>query len=128
MQLRSLWVSGLGMLITMWSQSVEAEQPKVSIGAIIRLPAQIEAEQARETQALLSTTEARAAEAFIQATDIEYLDRVSMDSLVGELQLSCTSLFNSSTGPASGLLGRLDFLVIVESTVPTSIQAAGLEA
>jgi hypothetical protein len=106
----------------MCGHSLNAQEPRVSLGAVTKLAAQVESEQARETLEFLSMTEAHAAAAFIKATDIEYMDRGSMDSLLADLRLSSSSAFDTSTGPAPGLLGRLDFLVVVEAALPTSVR------
>ena len=113
--------------IGMCSERVIAEDARVSLGAVTKLSAQIETEQTRETLDLLSLTEAHTAAAFIKATDIGYLDRGSMDALLAELRLSSSGAFDSSSGPARGLLGRLDFLVVIEAALPTSIRLRAID-
>ena len=113
--------------IGMCSERVIAEDARVSLGAVTKLSAQVETEQTRETLDLLSLTEAHTAAAFIKATDIGYLDRGSMDALLAELRLSSSGAFDSSSGPARGLLGRLDFLVVIEAALPTSIRLRAID-
>ena len=46
---------------------------------------------------------------------------------LAELRLSSSGAFDSSSGPARGLLGRLDFLVVIEAALPTSIRLRAID-
>ena len=60
------------------------------------------------------------AQEFVNTGDIDYLDRMNTDALFRELHLSQSAAFNASSGALKGLLGRLDFLVVIDSAEPTT--------
>jgi hypothetical protein len=68
----------------------------------------------------LYTFEAQLAQEFINNGGIDYLDRMNTDALFRELHLSQAAAFNESSGALRGLLGRLDFLVVIDSAEPTT--------
>ena len=68
----------------------------------------------------LNTLEAHVAQEFVNIGDIDYLDRMNTDALFRELHLSQSAAFNASSGALKGLLGRLDFLVVIDSAEPTT--------
>jgi flagellar biosynthesis GTPase FlhF len=68
----------------------------------------------------LNTLEAQVAQEFVNIGDIDYLDRMNTDALFRELHLSQSAAFNASSGALKGLLGRLDFLVVIDSAEPTT--------
>ncbi len=68
----------------------------------------------------LNTLEAQLAHEFVNIGDIDYLDRMNTDALFRELHLSQSAAFKASSGALKGLLGRLDFLVVIDSAEPTT--------
>jgi len=68
----------------------------------------------------LNNLESDLAKEFVSHGDIDYLDRMNTDKLFEELHLSSVAAFNFSSGGLRGLLGRLDFLVVVDSSEPTT--------
>lgn len=113
---------GLGLLAVFFHAPVGAQEPRVFVGATTKMAAPGEAGQVAATQETLQATEAAVAGELIKALDIEYVDRVSMDALFAELQLSAASAFDATTGAARGLLGRIDFLVVIEAAAPTTVR------
>jgi hypothetical protein len=53
---------------------------------------------------------------FVDAKNIDYLDRSNLDALLRELHVSSASVFDQSTGALRGLLGRLDLLIVIEAS------------
>ncbi len=55
---------------------------------------------------------------FVKYPDVEYLDRTNTEDIFRELHLSSNASFDSSSGALRGLMGRLDFLAVVDSSEP----------
>ncbi len=93
---------------------VETSRIRISIGALTKYTGS-PANQ-NEGQDFLATLETLMAASFVNAKDIDYLDRSNLDALLTELHLSSSSVFDRSTGALRGLLGRLDLLIVIEAS------------
>lgn len=109
--------------ITPWSQSCifaqEGQDPKVSVGAVTKYTGPFSASDRQRNEDFLAILETQLAAKFATSGDVEYLDRSNLDAIFREQRLSSASLFDASTGAMKGLLGRLDFLIVAESSSPT---------
>jgi len=66
------------------------------------------------------TLETQLAASLVGAKDVDYLDRSNLDALLREVHLSSNSVFDQSSGALRGLLGRLDFLIVIEASTATT--------
>jgi Skp family chaperone for outer membrane proteins len=73
----------------------------------------------QRSEDFLAMLETQLAAAFVKSSGADYLDRGNLDEIFRELHLSSASVFDASSGALRGLLGRLDYLVVAESSSPT---------
>ncbi len=101
-----------------------AQQVTISVGSVTKYSGIATNEQdIKNIKALnefLNTLESQLAKEFLTRGDIDYLDRMNTEAIFNELHLSQNSAFNASSGALRGLLGRLDFLVVIDSAEPTT--------
>jgi len=101
-----------------------AQQVTISVGSVTKYSGIATNEQdIKDIKALnefLNTLESQLAKEFLTRGDIDYLDRMNTEAIFNELHLSQNSAFNASSGALRGLLGRLDFLVVIDSAEPTT--------
>lgn len=94
-------------------------QTRVSVGAVVKYtggPAKLD--ELKEDEVYLSTLESQVAASIIKAHNIDYIDRTSVTQIFQELNLSSDVAFNGASGALRGLLGRLDFLIVIDGTSP----------
>jgi len=60
------------------------------------------------------------AKAFIAHSEVDYLDRMNTDALFREIHFSSDAAFNPGSGALRNLLGRLDFLVVMDASDTSS--------
>jgi len=101
-----------------------AQQVTVSVGSVTKYSGIATNERdVRDIKVLneyLNTLESQLAKEFVGHGDIDYLDRMNTEAIFHELHLSDNLAFNASSGALRGLLGRLDFLVVIDSAEPTT--------
>ena len=100
-----------------------AQQVTISVGSVTKYSGiatnERDIKDLKAINQYLNTLESQLAKEFVSRGDIDYLDRTNTEAIFNELHLSENSSFNSSSGALKGLLGRLDFLVVVDSAEPT---------
>ena len=67
----------------------------------------------------LATLETQVAQECIKYDDLNYMDRSSVDQVFQELKLSSDAAFDPTSGALRGLLGRLDYLIVIDGSSPT---------
>ncbi len=97
----------------------EAQGLRCSVGAMTKYTGSSSSGDAQLSKDSLATLETQLAAAFAKSSELQYLDRSNLDEIFRELHVSSTSLFNASSGALRGLLGRLDYLIVAESSSPT---------
>jgi hypothetical protein len=106
------------------STLTQAEAATISVGAVTKYSGiATNFQDVADIKAInqnLNSLEAQLAQEFIKIGDVDYLDRMNTDALFRELHLSQSAAFNASSGALRGLLGRLDFLVVIDSAEPTT--------
>jgi len=102
-------------------------EPKVSLGAVTKYTGSISSAELQRSQDFLATLETQIAARFIQSPDVAYLDRGNLDEVFREANLSSGASFDSSSGALRGLLGRLDYMLIAESSSPTMARVRVLD-
>jgi hypothetical protein len=101
-----------------------AQEVTVSVGAVTRYSGiatnEKDIKDIKSINQFLNTLESQIAKEFISHPDVDYLDRMNTEATFNELHLSSGSNFDASTGALRGLLGRLDFLVVIDSAEPAT--------
>ena len=101
-----------------------AQQSVVSVGAITKytgvLTSREDVKDLKEINGFLNSLESQLAGEFVKYPDVEYLDRTNTEDIFEELHLSSKSAFDPSSGALRGLMGRLDFLAVIDSSEPMS--------
>jgi hypothetical protein len=95
-------------------------QQRVSVGAVTKYtggPAALD--ELKDSELYMSTLESQVATESIKFSNINYLDRSSVGQVFRELNLSSNSAFDGSSGALRGLLGRLDFLIVIDASSPS---------
>lgn len=107
-------------LVIFWlCTPASAENTTVSVGAVTRYSGIAGRQQdIQSINEFLNVLESQIAREFINHGDVDYIDRLNTDQIFQELHLSSGSEFNTSSGALKGLLGRLDFLIVIDSSVP----------
>jgi hypothetical protein len=112
------------LLMGAWFAVTGAQQPAVSVGAITKytgvLTSRDDVKDLKEINNFLNSLESQLAGEFVKYPDVEYLDRTNTEDIFQELHLSSKSSFDSSSGALRGLMGRLDFLTVIDSSEPMS--------
>jgi hypothetical protein len=92
-------------------------QQNINIGAVLKytgLPTNVQ--ELRETNVYLRTLESQVASSAIRLNGARYIDRVSVDAIFSEKNLSEDTAFRVSSGALRGLLGRLDVLIVIDAS------------
>jgi hypothetical protein len=82
---------------------------------------------AKESHEFLAALESQLAAEALKYSDITYLDRANIDQIFHEIHLSSSSQFDPTTGSLAGLLGRLDELVVIDSSGPNDARLRLIE-
>jgi len=102
------------------SVAQEVHEPRVSVGAVTKYTGpRSSSEQLQRSADFLAMLETQLAANFVRSSEAEYLDRSNLGELFRELHLSSASVFDPSSGALRNLLGRLDYLIVAESSSPT---------
>lgn len=123
--MRKVTLSLLILLILLTSCALSTAQAvSVSVGAVTRYSGiatnQKDIEDIKSINEFLNALESQLAKEFISHTEVEYLDRMNTEAIFRELNLSSDSNFDASSGALRGLLGRLDFLIVIDSAAPST--------
>jgi len=101
-----------------------AQQPTVSVGAITKYTGVItsrdDVKDLKDINSFLNSLESQLAAEFVKYPDVQYLDRTNTEDIFDELHLSSNSAFDASSGALHGLMGRLDFLTVIDSSEPSN--------
>jgi hypothetical protein len=101
-----------------------AQEANVSVGSVTRntgiMSDRSDVGDVRSIRNFLNALEAQVAKAFLDHPEVDYMDRMNTDALFQELHLSSDAAFNPNSGALRGLLGRLDYLVVMDASTPTS--------
>jgi hypothetical protein len=104
--------------------ALPAQEANVAVGSVIKntdlVAGQSDRGEAKSTQSFLDELEAHIAKAFLEHPEVDYMDRMNTGALFDELHLSSDAAFNSDSGALRGLLRRLDYLVVIDASTPTS--------
>jgi hypothetical protein len=104
--------------------ATNAQKPTVSIGAVTKYTGVItsndDVKELKSINSYLNSLESQLASEFVKYPDVQYLDRTNTENIFHELHLSSNSAFNPSSGAIRGLLGRLDFLTVIDSSEPSN--------
>jgi hypothetical protein len=95
-------------------------QDKVYVGAVLKytgLPSNLT--ELKDTNLYLQAVESQTASEAIKLSGVRYIDRVSVNQIFREKNLSEDMAFNPSSGALRGLLGRLDVLIVIDATDPS---------
>jgi flagellar biosynthesis GTPase FlhF len=104
-------------LILLASSPPSSAQDNVNVGAVLRytgLPTNIQ--ELKDTNVYLRVIESQVASSAIHLNKSRYIDRVSVDAIFNEKNLSEDQAFNVSSGALRGLLGRLDVLIVIDAS------------
>lgn len=123
--MRSIFIKFSAALILVgWCLITQAEDGNISVGAVTKysgiLAGQEDVKGLKDLNEFLNVLESQVAREFVNHGDIDYLDRMNTEEVFQELHLSSNSAFNTSSGALKGLLGRLDFLVVIDSAEPAT--------
>lgn len=104
--------------------AMPAQEVNVSVGSVTRYTG-IEADKShvgdlKSIRNFLNALEAQIARAFLDHPEMDYMDRMNTDALFQELHLSSDAAFNPNSGALRGLLGRLDYLVVMDASDPAT--------
>jgi hypothetical protein len=111
------------LTITPPSQSyifAQAQKLRVGVGAVTKYSGSLSSSGRQRCQDFLDVLETQLAADFVKSPDVEYLDRSNLDEVFRELDIPSDVAFDASTGALRGLLGRLDYLIVAESSSPSS--------
>lgn len=101
-----------------------AQEVTVSAGAVTKYSGiatdEKDLKDIKSINEFLNTLESQIAKEFVNHTEVDYLDRMNMEATFRELHLSSNSNFDASSGALRGLLGRLDFLIVIDSAEPST--------
>lgn len=105
-------------------------QDTVNVGAVLKytgLPSN--STELKNTNLYLQALEPQTASETIKLSGVRYIDRVSVDQIFREKNLSEDMAFNPSSGALRGLLGRLDILIVIDATdsITARLRAIDLE-
>lgn len=95
-------------------------QDRVNLGAVLKytgLPSDLT--ELKNTNLYLQALETQTASEAIKLSGVRYIDRVSVDQIFREKNLSEDMAFNPSSGALRGLLGRLDVLIVIDAVDPS---------
>jgi hypothetical protein len=74
----------------------------------------------KDINQFLNVLESQLAGEFVKYSDVDYLDRTNTLEIFREKHLSSGPSFDPSSGAVRGLMGRLDYLVVLDSFEPSS--------
>jgi hypothetical protein len=95
-------------------------QDRINVGAVLKytgLPSNLT--ELKDTNLYLQALESQTASETIKLSGVRYIDRVSVNQIFREKNLSEDIAFNPSSGALRGLLGRLDLLIVIDATDPS---------
>ena len=108
-----------------------AQEVTVSVGAVTKYSGiasnEKDLKDLKHINDFLNTIEAQFAKEFINHSEVEYLDRMNTEAIFRELHLSSNANFDASSGALHGLLGRLDFLIVIDSATPSTARVRLLD-
>ena len=103
---------------------VSAQEVTVSLGSVTKYTGIVteksDVDDVKSINNFLNTLEAQVAKAFIEHPEVDYLDRMDTGALFRELHFSSDAAFNPNSGALRNLLGRLDFLVVMDASTTSS--------
>jgi hypothetical protein len=106
------------LAVALWAPA-SGQEPNVDTGAVMKYTGlNASVEEVKQSREFLSTLEAQLAASFARSSGVEYIDRSNLAELFREHRLSSGDEFNPSTGPLKGLLGKLDYLIVIEASGP----------
>jgi len=113
-------VTILVSLASIFMAASNAQKPSVSVGAVTKYTGVItsndDVKELKSINSYLNSLESQLASEFVKYPEVQYLDRTNTENIFHELHLSSNSAFNPSSGAIRGLLGRLDFLTVIDSS------------
>ncbi len=112
------------LILALFCSLASSQQVSVSVGSITKYSGiatnERDISDLKALNEYLNSLESQLAKEFVNRGDVDYLDRMNTDAIFQELHLSENSSFNASSGALKGLLGRLDFLVVIDSAESTT--------
>jgi hypothetical protein len=102
----------------------KAQSVTVSVGSVPKYSGIITNEDdikdLKEINNFLFGLESQLAAEFVKYSDVDYLDRTNTMEIFREKHLSSGPDFDPSSGAMRGLLGRLDYLAVLDASEPTT--------
>jgi hypothetical protein len=74
----------------------------------------------KDINQFLNVLESQLAAEFVKYSDVDYLDRTNTLEIFREVHLSSGPAFNPASGALRGLMGRLDYLAVLDSSEPST--------
>ena len=103
-------------------------QDTVNVGAVLKytgLPSDLT--ELKNTNLYLQALESQTASETLKLSGVRYIDRVSVNQIFREKNLSEDIAFNPSSGALRGLLGRLDVLIVIDAADPSVARLRAIE-
>jgi hypothetical protein len=103
-------------------------EERVNVGTVTKYTGKPASQnELKNSELFLATLETQAAAEALKFDDIDYMDRSAVDQVFQELNLSSDVAFNPASGALKGLLGRLDFLIVIDASSPTVARMRALD-
>src|ERR1035438_5421236 len=103
---------------------MSAQEVTVSVGSVTKYTGIVtnksDVADVKSINNFLNTLESQVANAFVEHSEVDYLDRMNTDALFREIHFSSDAAFNPNSGALRNLLGRLDFLVVMDASDTSS--------
>jgi hypothetical protein len=111
-------------LLIATAAAAAAQPVTVSVGGVPKysgiLVDQKEVRNLKDINQFLNVLESQLAAEFVKYSDVDYLDRTNTLEVFRELHISSSPSFDPSSGAIRGLMGRLDFLAVLDSSEPST--------
>jgi len=116
-----LLLFGFALLL---AASLGAQSITVSVGGVPKYSGIVTNEKdvnsLKDINQFLNVLESQLAGEFVKYSDVDYLDRTNTFEVFREMHLSSGSSFDPSSGAIRGLMGKLDYLAVLDSSEPSS--------
>jgi hypothetical protein len=113
-----------GLILLAAVQTASAQSVTVSVGGVPKYSGIITNESdvndLKDINQFLNVLESQLAAEFVKYSDVDYLDRTNTLEIFREVHLSSGPSFDPSSGAVRGLMGRLDYLVVIDSSEPST--------
>jgi chemotaxis protein histidine kinase CheA len=112
------------LILTFCVGLASAQNVAVSVGSVTKYTGIVtdksDVSDVKSINNFLNALESHVAKAFIAHSNVDYLDRMNTDAVFRELRLSSDAAFNPNSGALRNLMGRLDFLIVIDASDTSS--------